>query len=268
MIENTAKLDDEKLKDYLYFVGLKKINSITITTGNWHPFNRPPVDVSTNDSDFRIAAAVNFVNMDGTYDIEIMTNASVLEMPENCEALFADMSRLESFNALSANIDASKAKNISHMFEGDKNLKHAILDGWQFSNVVDASYMFRRCESLEDVDIGEGYEKLENIRSAFAYCKSLKELNVASFFESEELWENSYLCDKCRSLEHVDMGRVSYEDLDKNMFQPFGGDYNLKTVRIEEGVFEPIREVNNDRLIGFSELDIGREEIRDEGLGL
>ena len=267
-MENTAKLDEEKLKNYFYDVGLKKISSIAIATEKLHPTNMSPTDVTAEGSDFRVVAVVDFANADGTCEIEIMTNASMLELPENCEALFADMPRLESFDVSSANIDASKVKNISHMFEGDKNLRHAILDGWQFGNVKDACYMFSRCESLEEVNIGEGYEKLENVRSAFEYCKSIKELNVAPFFESDNLWRSSYLCYKCQSLEHVDMGRVSYEDLDKDMFQPFGGDYNLKTVRIEEGVFEPIREVNNDRLIGFSEVDTGREEIRDEGIGL
>lgn len=250
-MKSTAKLNAEKLNEYFNEIDRDKINSIAIVTNYSHAFNLVPMSVAENESENNVIATVDLYNGNGTYDILIATTADMLELPDDCRGLFSNMKELTVFDIRNANIDATKVMDISHMFENDKNLQFISLEGCEFTNVKDTSYMFGKCSSLEQVCIGSGFENIDNARSMFEYCSNLGNLDLSPVFEHTEPGRTDYICYKCSSLEEVNMGNISIDTVGNGMFCPFAGANELKQVICEEGAFEPER-AGNGEIIGFA----------------
>lgn len=72
------------------------------------------------------------------------------------------------------NFDPATTKSTAKMFKGDTRLNR--VPDWDFSNVVDASYMFDGCTALTEADMD--LPAVEKVPYMFAECVNLREANI------------------------------------------------------------------------------------------
>ena len=80
------------------------------------------------------------------------------------------------------NIDTSKIKDMSNLFEYFDNIEVLDLSTWDTSNVRDMHWMFNGCESLKELDLSSfNTYNVKNMKFMFYNCKSLNKLNLINF---------------------------------------------------------------------------------------
>ena len=81
------------------------------------------------------------------------------------------------------NLNTSRCKNMSHMFDGMKRVTHLDLSGFDTSNVTDMSGMFYWCTGLTSIKFGGEFDtsNVKNMSSMFSSVKSMKIIDLSEF---------------------------------------------------------------------------------------
>ena len=89
--------------------------------------------------------------------------------------------------------DASNVKDASWRFADNYNLVKMDMSGLSLSQIVLAEGMFYNCRRLTEVDIsGMGTEHVTNMQQMFAYCTNLKLLHMPQVVPESILTGNMY----------------------------------------------------------------------------
>ena len=103
-------------------------------------------------------------------------------------SMFANMPQLSTVNGLNK-LDSIKYMNA--MFEGDSSLEKLIVKDWNLSNLLQCSYLFSYCTSLNDIEIGPSkdsagkpqlpFQSTVSMAAMFYHCISLKSVDVSDW---------------------------------------------------------------------------------------
>ena len=135
--------------------------------------------------------------------VEIHYSDNVLTL-ENYFSLNYDdnaknIKKIELLTFISSNI-----KNMSHLFEGWNSLDPINLSDFDYSSVIDMSYIFSEC-SFESIDLSNlNTPEVENISHIFEGCSSLKEINFTNF-NNGKVNDISYMFSGCSSIISIDL---------------------------------------------------------------
>ena len=103
-------------------------------------------------------------------------------------SMFANMPQLSTVNGLNK-LDSIKYMNA--MFEGDSSLEKLIVKDWNLSNLLQCSYLFSYCTSLNDIEIEPSkdsagkpqlpFQSTVSMAAMFYHCISLKSVDVSDW---------------------------------------------------------------------------------------
>ena len=99
-------------------------------------------------------------------------------------------------------IDTSKITNMGGLFarfNQNRNLSKIDISGWDTSSVVDMSYMFAYCETLESVGnlLKWNVSKVTNMSSMFYGCKALKTVGDISGWDVSKVNDMTFMFYNC-----------------------------------------------------------------------
>jgi surface protein len=95
--------------------------------------------------------------------------------------------------------------------------------------VVDMSYMFYGCESLEELDLSSfNTSNVQNMNSMFSKCNSLKKL-ILRYFNTENVTDMRYMFQECWSLQELNLRSFITRNV-ANMFRMFNGCCSLQNL--------------------------------------
>lgn len=127
-------------------------------------------------------------------------------LPENCSALFAGNSSLETVDLSGA--DMSNVTDMSNMFVNCTKLKRITMNNLSLENVENASSLFAACFDLESVDLtGSDFANVKNMSSMFSQCNklvSIKGLTISSTVLDDVYSMFSY----CYQLTDLDLSKA------------------------------------------------------------
>lgn len=113
-------------------------------------------------------------------------------------------------------IDLSNFEFLSHSsqqtmgswFANCKNLKEIVWgEHFKTSNVMDMTYMFQNCESLESLDLsGFDTSSAKDMSSMFQNCENLKTINLSSF-KTSQVTDFGSMFDGCKSLTTINLSK-------------------------------------------------------------
>lgn len=123
--------------------------------------------------------------------------------PVSTQCWFFGFRNLKSFDKL--NLDLSRTKTMTGMFEECDSLQTLDLSGLDVSNVKSLSEMLKECNKLTEVNLtGWDTSKVQNFGSMFILCHKLKKLDLSSF--SMKSAENISFCFYgCSALESLNL---------------------------------------------------------------
>ena len=166
--------------------------------------------------------------------------------PTSTARWFYQCSKLERIDGME-NLDTSNVTDMNRMFVGCSELKELDVSGWNTANVTDMSGMFGSCKSLTALDLSHfdaskvtnmegmfsscGVEELNvsgwntasvtDMRSVFAYCKSLTELDLSGW-NTASATEMGSMFSSCKSLTALDLSHFDVSNV-TDMWGMFGG---------------------------------------------
>ena len=89
-------------------------------------------------------------------------------------------------------------------------------------NMVSMYQMFRKCESIEYLDLSSfDTKQVINYGGIFAYCTNLKKVDISSFDTSNAIYFNSFFAN-CNKLEKIDVSNFNTENV-TTMYNMFAG---------------------------------------------
>ncbi len=145
---------DEKTRTLTFYYNTNK------QSGDFEIKNQSTPTWDKNNTDIRI------VNFD-----ESFKNAR----PKKCEGWFNEFRLLETINNLKY-LNTSEVVSMKSMFENCKYLKSLDLSSFDTKNVEDMSCMFKGCERLETIYVGDGFD-VNNVRYSDNMFKNCKNIN-------------------------------------------------------------------------------------------
>ncbi len=95
--------------------------------------------------------------------------------PKKCEGWFNEFRLLETINNLKY-LNTSEVVSMKSMFENCKYLRSLDLSSFDTKNVEDMSCMFKGCERLETIYVGDGFD-VNNVRYSDNMFKNCKNIN-------------------------------------------------------------------------------------------
>ena len=193
------------------------------------------LDLSTFDTSNVTDMRYMFLDCDNltTLDLSSFNTENVTDM----SYMFAKCDSLQDVNISSFNIQ--NVTTMLSMFDGCKKLKAVDLSGDSFisTHLANMDYMFYNCNSLESVTFGSRFtaENVTSMNSAFAYCTSLKKLDLSTFNTSNVT--NMYeLFEECKALESITVNNFSMESV-TNSSRMFENASSLKTLTLKSVPF-------------------------------
>ena len=129
------------------------------------------------------------------------------------------------------NLNTSRSKTMSHMFDGMKRVTHLDLSGFDTSNVTDMSYMFFNCDALKSITFGGKFDsfdssKVTNMEAMFSGMGAITKhdlhgLDTSSATNMHSMFENN------KSLTSIDFGDTFITSNVTTMEAMFWRDGNL-----------------------------------------
>lgn len=189
--------------DEIIRIKLKDMTNIFDPWSKKYDLDLTDVDVSNLDSlegAIGSHAAIKSVNISGW-------NISHIE---DISGMFEECSYLQKIIGLDT-LDTSSVKLMTDLFEGCKNLEEIDLSKWNFNNVTDMAHMFSNCSGLKTI---KGLENLNftslnrpaKLRSMFRRCTSLEKLDISKWkFNKLPICKNMFsLCEKLTDVGNID----------------------------------------------------------------
>ena len=143
----------------------------------------------------------------------------VAYQPTSTAYWFAGFRKLETIEGLNC-LTTSKVTDMSHMFEGCKNLTSIDLSLMNTENVTDMVCMFAECSSLTSLDLTHfDTSNVTNMGAMFDGCSSLTMLNV-NLFDTRKVTDMSSMFGDCSSLTMLEIQNFRTSAV-TNMYQMF-----------------------------------------------
>ena len=143
--------------------------------------------------------------------------------------------------------DASKAIDMSEMFEKCNDLQTINFGNINTSSVEDIHYMFFGCSSLISIDLSNfDTSKVTNMESIFLDCKNLQTINFGNIITSS-LQEMTSMFERCNSLKSIDLSNFDTSNVElmgymfrdcKNLIRINFGNINTSSVYNMQDMFE------------------------------
>lgn len=127
---------------------------------------------------------------------EIVIDGEYIQDIRNlCSGLYSEHVKLVIKNA-------DKIRNMHGLFENSNNLRSIELEGTDTRNVEDIGHMFACCFKLKDLKVDKYLVWLKDGSYMFAYCKSLKRVELKG---GKEIKDISGMFSGCKELEYLDI---------------------------------------------------------------
>lgn len=239
-------LDKEKMKAAFNNYDVNEVEKIIFVTGSEF-MEDVGIDISTDNSMSKIYVHSTMI---GDY-IFIRTWADTILLPEDMSYAFSNMKSLKEIDFGRAHIDASNVVTMDHFCSNDEQLEKIDLSSMYFDSLKDSSYAFSCCKRLEDVKLGRDFRNLENCRSMFEQCNTLKQLDLSMLFYQNKVKNSSFIANRCENLESAKIGTGN---LSIGMFNQCP---NLKELDIDVPTKEIHNLIKNNVLYSLSPLAQG-----------
>ena len=164
----------------------------------------------TEDMSYMFSGCSNLRELDMS-SFFTLTAGNIITM----EDMFAGCSRLERIDYNNKNVKGvalSHCKTIKGMFSGCSNLTHFDLQAYRgpFSCNMDMSFMFYRCNKLQDVDLSFfDTSNVYDMSYMFSNCSSLKNINFDGEFNTSDVMFMQYMFRGCSSLTYLDLSNFN-----------------------------------------------------------
>ena len=101
------------------------------------------------------------------------------------------------------------------MFNNYNFLIHLDLSAFDTSNVIDMSYMFERCDKLQDIKfINFNTENVTSMCGMFMYCHKLQKIDMGTF-RTLKVSDMSKMFMECESLQEVNLSSFQVDNVEK-----------------------------------------------------
>ena len=144
--------------------------------------------------------------LDGTTFCVTSTNNEAIIANENCSYMFSGTA----VSSVSfGDLDTSKVKNMSYMFNNCTALTSVSLNGLDTGCVENMSYMFYGCSALTNVDFGSiNTENVSNMARMFYGCIKLVNLDL-SMLNTGKVEDMSYMFYNCYNMTSLNVSGIS-----------------------------------------------------------
>ena len=127
------------------------------------------------------------------------------------------------------NFDTSNVVDMSYMFCWCTSLDTLDIRAFNTSKVTDMSYMFARCSGLYKIDLSEfNTSNVKTMKSMFSRCCNIAYLNL-SYFDTSNVIDMSYMFKECLKLQTVDLNSFNTSSV-TNMCEMFFKCVSIQTV--------------------------------------
>lgn len=154
-------------------------------------------------------------------------------------------------------LDTSQVINMSYMFKECVSLENLDLSYFETSNVTDMSYMFYGCGSLENLDLSSfNTSNVANMEMMFGGCSTLSTLDVSSF-ETDQVTNMKYMFSGLSNLQNLDLRNFNFgNELHKKSIFKMMSDSIIITVSNEATKNWILNLSNEDRPTSWTENNI------------
>lgn len=255
-----------------------KLKSLETATNKIERFKKsaiPPVvymntvDIQDEDSDYRIKLWLDPIDKTAYYYTEpekayLNTDSSMMFFSGDSEQKIKNIIELDL-----ANLNTSKATNMSHMFNGMSNLTTLNLSNFDTSQVMDMSGMFFGMPNLTTLNFSSfNTSKVTNMNSMFYGMSKLATLNLSNFdtsqvtgmsgmfynmsnlttlnlssFNTSKVENMYYMFGNCKSLTALNLSHFNTENVN-NMASMFNGMTNLASLNISSFNTQNVRDMS------------------------
>ena len=223
---DVSKISNPSIKSISYMFNW--CNNLSWVSLDWFKFSIS--DSFDSDSTFN-DSSVKYLSLSGwklprnfSYKINNMLNNSSVEV--------IDVS----------NRDLSNTENINYIFYNTPIKKITWIKTWTWTNekLKDMSYMFQWSYNLEEIDMSDmDFSKVTTVYEMFqwhySYWSKLKKINLSNTrFDSLE--NMGYLCEKCNSLEEIDLSNMNiniWNNVSYGSDGLFKSAYNLEKLNLD-----------------------------------
>ena len=146
---------------------------------------------------------------------------SFYKLFENCYIKYINFKKFYRYNII----------NMSYMFDGCSSLEELNLPYFNTNNVNNMSCMFLGCSTLKELNLSNfNTNNVTDMSCMFLGCSSLKELNLSNF-NTKNVTNMSSMFSGCSSLQELNLSIFNTNNV-TNMFGMFSGCSSLKHLNI------------------------------------